>query len=175
MIFAWNSSPVMKAKETYEKQERVRTVKENKLVSMRERERERERETLSAQPTTKDYIRPENKFQSLSQLHVYVQRSTASKVFRQTINVQCYRLNFEIILRMRDLPVQVPVLHLVHLQAQHYQIPDFKHTHQGSFKFKGGGREGEVCVEVSEESGYLDNVLPIDIALADKGFDKQLE
>ena len=60
------------------------------------------------------------------------------------------------------------MLRLVHLQAQqHSQIPDFKHNTRAHLHLK-GWREG-VMKKVSEDSGYLDNLLPIDIVLADKG------
>ena len=57
------------------------------------------------------------------------------------------------------------MLHSVHLQQQNNKLTDFKHTTRAHFNRGGGGGD-----EKSEESGYLDNLLPIDIVIADKRF-----
>ena len=75
----------------------------------------------------------------------YVSRSTASKIFHGTINALQCRLHFEIILRMRDLPVQLSLMPLGPITSTTTQSNIwFPARRKGSFKSEGFGWAGGV-------------------------------
>ena len=72
---------------------------------------------------------------------------------------------------MRDLPVEVQGCTWSNYEHNNTVKPDFKRTTRVHLNLK-GWEEGVIKKKVSEESGYLDNLLPVDIVLANESFDK---